>query len=321
MLFSAILLAPALLAPPELERVEAAEPVMGTLFRMTVYAGDLPAARRALEHAFARVRALDAALSDYKEDSELNRACRTAHQKPVPVSDDLFVLLEASQRLARATHGAFDVTQGPVIRLWRTARKEDRLPSESALRDAQARSGYRHLVLDPRRKTLFLKLPSMQLDLGGIAKGYAAEEALRILRQEGFPQSLVAAGGDLAIGAPPPGKAGWSVGLELLDTTGSFTRVVTLHDVSVSTSGDTEQFAEIGGIRYSHIIDPPTGRALSNRIAVTVIAKRGMDADALATALCVLGPARGLRFLERHTRAAALLATPQGRYPSRRFPQ
>jgi FAD:protein FMN transferase len=304
------------------ERIEAAEPIMGTLFRMTVYSTDPVVARSVLNQAFERVRTLDAMLSDYKPDSELMRACRTAHKQPVPVSEDLFLLLEAAQNLARQTEGAFDVTLGPVIQLWRKSRKEGQLPAPAELQQARRHSGYQHLTLDAKHRTMSLDLSDMQIDLGGIAKGYAADEALHVLQSRGLRQALVAAGGDLAIGDPPPGQSGWRVGLELPDTAAKdhFTEVVTLHNTAVSTSGDTEQFVEIGGARYSHIIDPATGIALRESIGATVIAKRGMDADALATAICVMGADRGLQFIEQQTSAAVMIVTPHRRHISRRFP-
>jgi FAD:protein FMN transferase len=221
----------------------------------------------------------------------------------VRVSGDLFTVLAESQRIARATDGAFDVTQAPVIRLWRQARKDQRLPEPTAIAEAQQRTGYERLVLDPAARTVFLKLRGMLLDVGGIAKGYTADETLRVLRARGIRRALVAASGDLAIGDSPPKTQGWRVGI--------FHHVFLLHNIAVSTAGDTEQFLETGGLRYSHIIDPKTGMGLTNRVAVTVLAKKGIEADGLDTAICVLGANRGLNFLIRHTRASAFIHTPE----------
>ena len=288
-----------------LERVEAVEPHMGTLFRIVLYAPDAEAARQAFAAAFRRVAELDAALSDYQPDSELNRVCREAWRAPAPVSADLFAVLEESQRVAAETGGAFDVTLGPVIRLWRQARRNGRLPDPGALAAAARHAGYRKLVLDPARRTVFLLDAQMQLDVGGIAKGYAADPALAVLRERGISRALVAASGDLAIGDPPPGKDGWRIGLEPAG------RVVTLCRAAVSTSGDTEQYVEIGGVRYSHIVDPKTGLGLTDRIAVSVVSDRGIRSDSLATALSVLGSARALAFAEQH-RLAIVVTTPAG---------
>ena len=166
-------------------------------------------------------------------------------------------MLTASQRLAAESDGAFDVTQGPVIRLWREARRTRKLPDPAALIEAADRTGYRNLRI--KNDTVTLLLPRMQLDLGGIAKGYAADEALALLNRAGLRSALVAASGDLAIGHPPPEKSGWAVGLgSLRERSEASVTILTLSNCAVSTSGDTEQFAEINGQRYSHIIDPHT---------------------------------------------------------------
>ncbi len=269
-----------------LERLEYVEPHMGTLFRITLYAANKPAARAASDEAFARVKALDGMLSDYKPESELSRLTTHAAGEWVPVSDDLFHVLRASLTVSRSTGGAFDVTAGPVVRIWREARKTRSLPSQAAILSALASTGYRNIELDARRRAVRTAIQGMQLDFGAVAKGYAAEEALKILRQRGYPRAMVAASGDLALGEPPPGTNGWRISIEPSETG---KQILTLRNCGVSTSGDTNQFAEIGGKRYSHIIDARNGQALAESRGVTVIAKRSMDADALATAACILG--------------------------------
>jgi thiamine biosynthesis lipoprotein len=281
---------------------------MGSLFRVTVYAPDQQTADEAFAAAFQRAAELDNTLSDYKPDSELMRVCREAWQRPVRVSEDLFAVLSASQKLAQETGGAFDVTLAPVIRLWREARKAKRLPTPDEIATAKALTGYRKLKLDANVRTVFLAQRGMLLDVGGIAKGYAAEEALRVLRDRGITSALVAASGDLAIGDAPPGTQGWRVGIDLGDgPQPGFARVLLLHNASVSTSGDTEQFLELDGARYSHIVDPKTGVGLTNRIEVAVVAPHGLIADGLDTTASVLGYGNGFAFLKRHHVAAIML--------------
>jgi FAD:protein FMN transferase len=265
------------------ERFEAVEPHMGTLVRITIYSKD-PSPMRA---AFDRIRDLDEKLSDYKPESELNRLCRT-HNQPIHVSEDLFRVLTAAQKLSALTDGAFDVTIGPVTHLWRMAKLADA--------ESTARVGWRNLVLDKQRRTVTLKLPGMQLDLGAIAKGYAADEALKTLQSLGVKQALIAVSGDIVAGDPPPGTPGWRIALEPAGGE------IFLRNAAVSTSGDTEQSRIIGGVRYSHIIDPRTGLGLRSSIAVTVVARRGLDADPIATAVSVMGEARGRAVFERRVR-------------------
>jgi thiamine biosynthesis lipoprotein len=260
---------------------------MGTLVTITLYADSDDQAQRGFIAAFRRIHALDGILSDYKPESELSRVCETNG----PVSPELITVLAHAQRLAAETDGAFDITVGPLTRLWRQARAQKRFPTNEAIAEALHRSGYRKLQLGRDVRCL---VPGMRLDAGGIAKGYAADEALAVLRRMGISSALVAVSGDIAIGDPPPGQSGWRVRL------GDEMR--TLSNVGVSTSGDEFQFVEIDGVRYSHIIDPRTGMPLQNSRNVSVIAPSAMEADALATAKSVSAKRQPPRDLNPPTR-------------------
>jgi thiamine biosynthesis lipoprotein len=298
----------AILPPPELRRFEAVEPHMGTLVRITVYAPAESAANEGFRAAFDRIRDLDATLSDYKPDSELNEVTRVAVGRAVPVSADLFTVVQASQELAEATSGAFDITLGPVVRLWREARKSGHVPDPAALQDAASRTGYRKLHLDSERRTVSFDIPGMALDVGAIAKGYAASEAVAVLDRLGIRSALVAVSGDLAFSNAPPGQRGWEIGVRSDDTTDtSVPRVLALQNAAVSTAGSTEQHLDADGRRYSHIIDPSSRMGLVDDITVTVIAGHGIDADGLDTAVSVVGAERGLALIESRPSAAALV--------------
>jgi thiamine biosynthesis lipoprotein len=308
-----------------LSRFESVEPHMGTLVRITLYAPGEDEARAAFQAAFSRIRALDQVLSDYKPDSELNQLTNRPAGIPVPVSDDLFRVLSAAQALASATGGAFDVTQGPVIRLWRQARSAGRLPGEQALREAAARGGYRKLVIDPGTRTVTLAAGGMALDVGAIGKGYAASEALAVLRARGIGSALVAVSGDLAFGDAPPGSKGWRIAIHEQPAAEAqgVPAVLELTNAAVSTAGAAEQHADIAGYRYSHIVNPASGLGLTDDITVTVIARDGLEADGLDTAASVLGADRGMALIESHSGAAGLMMrrTAQGIawLPSSRF--
>jgi len=306
------------------ERIEALEPHMGTMFRIVLYADDPVKAHTAIRAAFDRVSDLDGKLSDYNPDSELNRVCTTAVNRDVPISEDLYSVLKVSQSLADRTDGAFDVTLGPLIRVWRVARQARVLPTPDEIAGALSRSGYRKLHLGTH--TVRLDMPGMQLDLGAIAKGYAADEGLRVLREHGFLQALVAASGDIAFGDAPPGKAGWDAGVDSLNApNGSFTEVLQLHNSAISTSGDTEQFAELGGVRYSHIVNPATGKGLTMRVGVTVIAKKGIDSDGLSTAVSVIceqhGPEAALALIEKAGARGIVIVEAAGQWKKYETPQ
>ena len=260
---------------------------MGLPVRLVLHAADRAAAESAARDAFARIAALDRMMSDYRPDSELRTIERS--RQPVRVSPELMAILRRAIDIAQATGGAFDPTVGPLVALWREARTSGRLPDSAALDTARQRAGWRSLELDPAASTVRLRLDGMRLDLGGIAKGYILQEALHILRSRGVTRALVESGGDIVLGDAPPDRAGWRI--EVPGAGAEFAaRAAQLTNAALSTSGPGAQFVEIGGIRYSHVIDPRTGLGLTNNVTAHVIAPDGATADALATALTVLGP-------------------------------
>jgi thiamine biosynthesis lipoprotein len=289
-----------------LTRFEFAQAHMGTQFRIVLYAQDAEAAGRASTDAFDRIARLDATMSDYRETSELMMACKQAAHQWVKVSGDLFRVLALSQQFARRSEGAFDVTVGPVVRLWRRARRMNELPDAEKLAAAQRLVGYRMMHLDAGVQAIRFDKSGMLLDLGGIAKGFAADAAIAVLKDHGITSALVAAGGDIVTSNAPPDASGWTVAVGSLASADDAVMIhLVLANAAVSTSGDAEQFVEINGVRYSHIVDPRTGRALTGRRSVTVIAPNGTTSDALATAASVLDPLRALRLIDRTQGAAA----------------
>ncbi|MCS6865254.1 MAG: FAD:protein FMN transferase [Gemmataceae bacterium] len=302
---------------------------MGTTFRIVLYASDRTTAKKAADAAFARVAELDGIMSDYKKDSELMRLCKKFEQTvadPVKVSRDLFYVLQKAEELSQKSDGAFDVTVGPVVQLWRLARRTQELPDPKELAAARAKVGYQKVKLDPTQQTVQLLTPGMQLDLGGIAKGYAADEALKLLRdQYGITQALVAASGDITCGDPPPGQDGWIVDIAPI-AKNQKPRRLQLANAAVSTSGDLEQFVEIRGVRYSHVLDPKTGLGLTGRRSVTVIAPQGITADSMTKAVSVLPVETALKLVEDTPGAACYIVVldPQEKpiiTASRRFAQ
>ncbi len=283
---------------------------MGTTARVVLYAPTQHDAERAAAAAFARIAALDATLSDYRADSEISRLTRNAVGRPVAVSRDLFCVLDAAQSLAVRTGGAFDIAVGPLSQLWRRARRQIELPSPTELAVARGLSQHTLLTLDPKAQTASVARAGMRLDAGGIAKGFAADEALVVLRGLGVNQALVAIGGDLALGDAPPDHTGWRVALAGLRPSATApASPILAHNVGISTSGDAEQWVEISGQRYSHIVDPNTGLGLTGHQSVTVVAGDAMTSDMLATAVNVLGPDDGMALVDGTPGVAALVGT------------
>ncbi len=285
----------------ELRRFDFEAPLMATTFRIALYADSKERAEKAVDAAFLRIASLNGIYSDYEPNSELMELCNAGHDKPFKASTELLSIIARGSEIARQTDGAFDLTAGNLTRLWRRTRRLRQLPPEDRLRQALKATDWMAVEVDEAKSTIALKKPGMLLDLGGIAKGRAADDALRILKGHGIEKALVTAGGDMAVGAPPPGEDAWEVKLRVFTPTGTEEKMETVRVKScgVSTSGDLYQFVEIGGVRYSHIVSPKTGLGLQERIACTVIAPDCTTSDALATAMCVLGPGRGRGVAQR----------------------
>ena len=277
-------------------RVERTHPAMGTQFRIVVYVTDSASAIPVIERAFARVDTLEQIMSDYRNDSELNRLSRTAGRDTfVAVREDLWYVLQLAQRVSRRSRGAFDVSIGPLSKLWRRAFRQREMPDGEDIALAQSRVDYRWIELRKRDHRVRLRGKDLRLDLGGIAKGYAIDAAAAVLREAGITRLLVDGGGDLYLGDPPPGRPGWRVRSPQGETE--------LRNVAIATSGDQYRYLEWKGRRYSHLIDPRTGYGVTHRRSVTVQAPSAVVADALASAASILVHSaqaeKALRRLER----------------------
>lgn len=294
-------------------RYEFTEIHMGLPVRVVLYAQDEAHARRAGGAAFARVAVLDQMMSDYRPDSEV-RGLEGNGRSFRAVSRDLFRVLALAVEVAQRTDGAFDPTVGPLTVLWREARKVGRLPEAAALAAARQRVGWTLLELDRRRQRVRLKKDGMRLDLGGIAKGYILQAALKTLGDHGVRVALVESGGDLVVGEAPPGRAGWriEVGAAAADVS---RRAAALVREAFATSGPAAQGVQIDDRRYSHIVDPRTGMALTSPTTVSVIAKDAALADALATALTVLGPEGAVRVRAAYPQVGVSVSAQGGQVP------
>lgn len=285
---------------------------MGTTVRIILYAEDGEVARTGAQAAYALVARLDSLFSDYRTDSEIAQLGLAHPGDPVPVSAELLALLVCSQGWSERTAGAFDVTLGPLTRLWRWSSRRGELPDSTRLAASRSASGFRLLELDTVRSSVRLLRPGMVLDLGGIAKGFAADAMLEALARRGLRSVMVDAGGDLALGTAPPGEPGWRIMTPVGDS-------LVLSNVGVATSGDNYRHLEIEGVRYSHVLDPATGLGVRDVSVVTVIAPDATAADALASALTVMTPAAGRTLLETLEGVAARVSGGQS-YQTPNFP-
>lgn len=275
-----------------------AREVMGTFAEVTAVAADRPTAQRAVSAGYARLDDVNRLMSDYVADSEIGRLNRTPAGTPIVLSPETFACLEAALRVSVRSGGVFDVTCRPYITLWRTAAGRNALPTEAELAAARARVGCDKLRLDPAARSVTLLADGMQVDLGGIAKGYALDLAAAAMKAAGATAGLVDVGGDIvAFGARPDGQR-WRIGVRNPFGPGLIA-TLELTDAAVATSGVQQRFFEIDGRRYSHIIDPRSGRPAHEAPSVTVIAADGTTADAWATVFSVLSVAEGQRLLTR----------------------
>ncbi len=298
------------------ERHEFSRPLMGMAFRIIIHSEDERLAKRAAQLAFDRVAALDKIMSDYSPASELNKLSNLAGSgKEARISDQLCSVLTRAQSLANETGGAFDVTAGASIQLWRRARRVKRLPPQFALDKALKTIGFQNLKLDSTKCTAELIEAGTLLDLGGIAKGYFGDVAVARMREAGATRCIADVGLDLVTWRTE-GQPEFTIGVRNPWGEGLM-GVLTAGDGAVVTSGDYERFVTIDGKPYSHIVDPRTGQPVQGMRSVTVLTAVGAEADALATALFVMGYEAGAAHVEGRDDVEAILVGDHDGSPDR----
>ncbi len=294
--------------------------VMGTFAHIVAIAADSNTAQKCTEAGFVQLAAIDNSMSDYKPDSELSGVNRDAFKKKVKVSEQLFEVLQKSAEFSRSSSGAFDITIGPLVDLWHKAGEANCVPTTSEIALARSRVGYEKLILDGNDRTVRFAVDGMRLDLGGIAKGYAVDKAVRAMQKCGALGGMVDAGSSIRLfGCPPQGKDYWLIGLQNPAgaddlNSGKSLLVLKLNNISIATSGDYRRFVTIGGEKIGHIIDPNTGCCSRGLSSVTIIAPDAVDADGLSTAVSVMGIEKGLTLIETIPQAEAILISPPPEY-------
>lgn len=293
-----------------LKRFEFSHGQMGTIFNIVCYSDDTAAVRAVADRVFAMIDSLNLVFSDYNPESELNRLClKSGNGKYIKVSKSLFDMIRTSLCWSKRSRGIFDITVGPYTQLWRRAIRRDEKPDPDRLARASESVGYRNIKLRRKTQSVKLKKKNMQLDLGGIAKGYTVDRIYKFLVANGIKICLVDGGGDIYAGQKPPGDEGWKVQFQELGDTKKF---MTLTHRAVATSGDLYRFFEYKGTKFSHIIDPGTGMGITAPRTVSVLAPDATTADALATILSIDGPGKGFKLLKKLKDVGALIVQQEG---------
>ncbi len=266
------------------------EMIMGTLAEITV----IPANGKAIREAFEALKKVDALMSTYKEDSEISILNREGKAQ---VSEETLEVVEAAIEFSRLTHGAFDITVGPLIDLWKKAKKDEKVPTEKEIEEAVSLVGYQRIILEGNQ--IRLEKKGMRIDLGGIAKGYAVDKAIEALKRNNIKRALVNAGGDLYALGKAPQEGGWAIGIQDPRDKDKIINIMKVEDMAVATSGDYRRYFTLEGKRFSHIVNPKTGLTVQEvPMSVTIVGPDATTTDALSTGVFVLGPEEGMKLIE-----------------------
>lgn len=315
-LFSFILLVLPVTNPParaadSLVRYEASHQAMGTVFTVAAYGSNSAYLEEVAAEVFQEIDQLDDQMSNYKQESELSSINREAARHAVIVEPGLFKLIQDSLRYSRESGGDFDVTVGPLMKSWGFFRGQGRVPSKDELSQVLKRIGYQHVKLDPSTRSIRFDEPGIEIDLGAIAKGYAIDQAVQILRDNEISRALISSGTSslYALGSPP-GESGWKISVRDPLDQNKAACVLRLQNLSLSVSGGYEKFFKLGGKTYAHIMNPHTGMPVENMLSTAVMSPSGTDSDALSTTFFVESPDATRDYLQHHPDLTAILFQP-----------
>lgn len=285
-------------------RIESSLDSMGSTYTVVAYHQDANKLQQAIDIAFEEVKRLDALLSNYRPRSEWSQMNREAASHPVRVSPELFELLEACLNYSRISEGAFDITVGPLLKIWGFYKGSGRLPHRAEIRGALTRVGYRNVVLDRERFTVKFARDGVELDPGGIGKGYAVDRVVELLKERGIESAMVTAGGSSIYGlGAPPKETGWKIKIRHPKRPDQTVAEIELNNMSMSTSGTSEKFFVSGGKLYSHIFDPRTGYPATGMLSASVVAPRTVDSEAWTKPVFINGRQWSRQRLPRGYRA------------------
>jgi FAD:protein FMN transferase len=296
---------------PKMRRYEDSRVSMGCVYTVVVYGREMALLREAAAAALDEVDRIDRLMSHYKEDSKLSQINREAAKAPVKVDPELSDFIAECLRYSRESEGAFDITVGPLMKVWGFFRGEGRMPNEAELAQARNHVGYKSIILNQKDGTIFFDKAGVEIDLGGIAKGYAVDRAVAELKRHGVTSALLSAGGSTiyALGAPP-GKPAWEIEVQDPVERDKIATRVRLKDQALSVSGSYEKFFEFNGARYSHVMDPRTGRPVQGVLSVAVITDDGTSGDALDNVFYVFGAERSRAWLSKFSVSEVIFFLP-----------
>jgi FAD:protein FMN transferase len=261
-------------------RFEFTHPQMGTIFKIILYSEDSLKVQKASLQAFKKLDKLNLILSDYREDSEINQLVKNAYNQPVMVSDDLWDILIQSKYAYEMSNKNFDITIGTMTQLWRRMKRQKQLPSKEQIEKARVKVGFENIIFYPETQSIQLKKEGIRIDFGGIGKGYAEDEMMKVLKENGIKTAMIEGGGNIVLGDSPPNQKGWKIEINK--------KVFSVNNCGISTSGDLFQFVEIEGKKYAHILDPKTGIGMTVPTQISTIAKDALTSDWTSTAFCLM---------------------------------
>jgi thiamine biosynthesis lipoprotein len=270
---------------------------MGTVIEITLIADDEEAANKASLQAFQEIKRLETLMSPWLDSSDVTRINRSAGKERVKVSPETFEVIQKAQEISELSEGGFDITIGPLTELWRKAREKKIPPPVEDVKEKLGLVNFKNIEMDQEGK-VFLKKKDMAIDLSGIAKGYAVDRVFELLKSLGYRNLIVNAGGDLRVGGLKNNQP-WSIGIQNPRESKNILARISVSDMAVATSGDYEKFFIYEGKRYHHIFNPKDGFPTDDCQSVTVLCKEGMIADALATAVFVLGAEKGYSLCQK----------------------
>ena len=298
---------------PDIKLIKQTRMIMGTFAEVSIYSHDEKTAGKAIEGALDEMERMDRIMSNYKNDSELSKVNKKATKSPVPCNAELLDVIERSQYYSELSGGAFDITVSPIVSLWGFFSEKGRVPPDKEIEKLLPAVSYKNIVVKKSAETkksgtVFFKDMKTQIDLGAIGKGYAVDKALEIIKKYKLDNACINLGGNIYVLGTPSGKNAWKIGVQHPRDGNEILGYLELKNEATATSGDYERFFEFNGKRYSHIINPQTGRPVSGTIATTIVAPTGTEVDALSTIVFVLGHEKGMELIKKIPNADAMIA-------------